>query len=212
MTWRTLLALPRWVWLSLAVAGAVSLGVVQGQRWHQSAVATAATGAADRTRDSVNLAAVTILAAAKHTSDIESGALREARARQSKELRALRAVIASRTATDALSASLERLSDSARADTTVAVLATASQAVATENDSLKVMGGRLIAEVAIVTERADAVHAADTAAIRGLATAVVVVRDSLAVEVARPKRTWKSNVVISVIGAGAGVLLHVVRQ
>lgn len=211
----TLLTLALKYWRALGVAALVTaFGVTMHirDRQHDAALRTAVTAGKAATRDSVLHAAATLYDSTTRASTVESGALREARAVQDRAALHLQRTIDGKAATDALYAARTRLSDSARADSTVAALEAASVSVAAENDTLRTQSATLIATTTNERTRANALHDADTAAVRGLAHQLVAARDSLAVEVARPKRTKKRQAVIAVASAGTVFLYHLIRK
>lgn len=203
------LALKHWKPLLCAMGIAAFTITLQLQRYqHAKELVRAVAAGKEATRDSVARATQVLVDSAARARMYSETQLRVAKAQSDEQLRRANIRLSSNAATDSLYASLRRLSDSAKADTTVTAVVTSSVAVATENDSLRSDVRGL--STSLLTERAAAnsLHAADTAAIRGLATAVVVVRDSLAVEAKRPKRTLKSNAAIAGIGAGSAFVLR----
>jgi hypothetical protein len=183
---------------------------------HTLAVANARRAGADFTRDSITTAT-------RQQLDSLSGVRRERETAHTTATVAMNHVLrrvpvdtaAANAATAGLMAAQTALSTLAQADTTVQVLTARGEALVTATRQLTAdldSVGR-----AALTERAAAasLHAADTSAIRGLATTTVVVRDSLHVEQAKPKRTWRSTLASATVGAvlasTAFVVTHVVR-
>lgn len=199
--------IPGPVKIGLVIAIAVTALLARGRAWHNSEVTAAAQTAATKTRDSVSKATSATFDSATRASAFELGALREVYAAQQRATLHLQRTVAGKAATDSLYAAKARLSAAAKADTTVVIYVAASDSVAAENGQLKSQATELITAVAETEQRARAVHAADTATIRGLSGEVVAARDSLAVEVAKPKRSLKSDVVTAAVGGGVVVVV-----
>lgn len=200
--------IPRWLKIGLVAVAACTALLARVRTWHNDAVSTAATNAATATRDSVSKVSQALVDSAARARAFAEAELRVAK-RQADVVQA-RAEQRTRdhAATDALYASLQHLSEPAKADTTVQALAAASLTVRAENDTLKQDIRELVSTGVEERRAADSLHAADTAAIRGLAGVVVTVRDSLAVEAKRPKRTAKGNLALAAAG---GLTVEVVK-
>lgn len=189
--------------------GAARVHAAHSRAAHRADVARADSLARVETRDSIAEVAAAQVAAATAARATAEAALRTARAAQAADARYLQRVIAGRAATDSLYAREARLTAAARTDSTVRAVVDAAHGVAVENDTLKATASRLLVHTAEVERRSDERHTADTAAIRGLAGTVVTVRDSLALEARRPKRTKKAVALAAGMGAATTTALHV---
>ncbi|MGV3707610.1 MAG: hypothetical protein ACO1Q7_02135 [Gemmatimonas sp.] len=152
------------------------------------------------TRDSVNTAARMVLDSASREIQRTEGALAVAKRQADRAQRLADVRASSNAAAQRLYASLQALNDSLRGDTTVRALSSASEAVAAENDTLKETVVAVVETARQERVAADALHAADTAAIRGLVGSLGGARDSLAVEARRPKRTKKAVAIAGAVG------------
>lgn len=180
--WLFLRALSPRTWLASAAVVAILSAGTCGVRWHSRAI----TDAKQAVRDS-------IASAAQHVAPAHRDTVYLTRERTDATARA-----ATRQA-DRVTSVAERVPDTVRVSYPVVdTLVVESLALADTTRQLR---------ADIVTERAAATKYAET-----LATITISVRDSLHVEQARPKRTWRSNTLLTIGGAVLGAAITLITS
>lgn len=201
LMWGALKGHARLALLGLVLA-LVASGALYARHWHRSAL----EGAKEATRDSIGWAARIESDSLRVLVTIAEGELASARyVSNTAYQRAPSVKAAALQATEQLEASIRALSAPAKVDSTVVELVAKAEAVAASNDTLSGLLSETIAVALQERNAADSLHALDKRALQTQSTITVGVRDSLHLEQAKTKLTWKNGAVIA--GGSAAVVL-----